>query len=75
MDVFYAIKSLFEEKKRIERQIAVLEARLQVEQGANGTRRRRGRPSMSPDERRQVSERMRRYWEERRKAAEISSIS
>jgi len=30
---------------------------------------RRGRKSMSPEERREVSERMRRYWERRREAA------
>lgn len=66
MDVFRAINELFEEKKRIERMIAVLEAKQRVGNGLP-LKKRRGRTSMSPEERVLVSERMRKYWEERRK--------
>jgi hypothetical protein len=69
MDVFRAINDLFEEKKRIEKLIATLEAKQRVSNGIQ-LKKRRGRTSMSPDERRQVSERMRKYWEERRKELE-----
>jgi hypothetical protein len=35
---------------------------------ARGARKRRRRPAMSPAQRRAVSERMRKYWADRRKA-------
>jgi hypothetical protein len=65
MDLFAAIRDLLAEKRRIDRLIAMLEAR------QNGTfpRSRRGRKGMGEEERRQVSERMRSYWQERRKDA------
>ena len=68
MDVFDALKALFEEKKRVEKLIAMLESRQRLQSGLP-SRKRRGRISMGAEERRQVSERMRRYWEERRRAA------
>jgi hypothetical protein len=67
MDVFRAINDLFEEKKRIDRMIAALEAKQKSHNGSS-LRKRRGRTSMSAEERRQVSERMRKYWEDRRRA-------
>ena len=66
MDVNKALRELHEEKRRLDVIIAALEARL-----GNGsrTRSRRGRKSMSPEERQQVSKRMSQYWEARRAAA------
>jgi hypothetical protein len=66
MDVNKALRELHEEKRRLDVTIAALEARL-----GNGsrTRGRRGRKSMSPEERLQVSQRMSKYWEARRAAA------
>ena len=67
MDWYAAIRELHEEKKRLDRLIAALEA---VEnggspEGASGSPRR-GRKMMSAEERKQVSERMKRYWAARR---------
>lgn len=63
MDVNKALRELHEEKRRLDATIAALEARL-----GNGSRahRRRGRKSMSREERLEVSRRMSRYWEARR---------
>ncbi len=68
MDFYKAIRELLEEKKRLDRLIAELEALEKAGDGTNGTapRSRRGRKSMSEEEKLQVSERMRRYWEARR---------
>ena len=73
MDLYKAIRELVEEKKRIDRIIASLEAMLARgnvgPQGKAATKdppKRRGRKSMSPEERREVSERMARYWAEKR---------
>jgi hypothetical protein len=69
MDLSKTIAELYEEKTRLDKVIASLE-QLGVEQfSAPAISSRRGRKFMSPQERRQVSERMRRYWEGR-KAAE-----
>jgi hypothetical protein len=66
MDVNKALRELHEEKRRLDATIAALEARL-----GNGTRthRRRGRKSMSAEERQEVSRRMSKYWEARRAAS------
>lgn len=72
MDLYKAIRELVEERKRIDRIIASLEAML-----ARGTipgegkierkpGKRRGRKSMGPEERKQVSDRMARYWAAKR---------
>ncbi len=61
MDLKEILKQLYAERKRVDRIIQRLEA-LEESSGS-----RRGRKSMSAEERRQVSERMRRYWAERRK--------
>lgn len=69
MDLFKAIQDLYAEKEKLERVIASLEE-LQRTAGAlpvfAKAARRRGRKSMSPNEREEVSERMKRYWAERR---------
>lgn len=64
MDVNKALRELHEEKRRLDIIIAALEARL-----SNGARARRGRKSMSPRERLEVSKRMSKYWEARRASA------
>lgn len=67
MDVNKALRELHEEKRRLDIIIATLESRLR---NGSGTRvRRRGRKSMSPAERQEVSRRMSKYWEARRAAA------
>jgi hypothetical protein len=77
VDLYKAIRELVEEKKRIDRIIASLEAMLKkgttTTTAAAGraaakavTAKRRGRKSMSPEERRLVSERMARYWAAKR---------
>ena len=63
MDLYKAIHDLMQEKKRLDAVIASLEM------GTNGAVReksRRGRKSMSPDERAIVSKRMAAYWAARR---------
>ena len=66
MDVNKALRELHEEKRRLDVTIAALEARL-----GNGSRNRgrRGRKSMTPQERLEVSKRMSKYWEARRASA------
>ena len=61
-DINRAIRELLMEKQRVERLIELLEARERGEP----VRSRRGRKSMSAEERQQVSERMHRYWQTRR---------
>jgi hypothetical protein len=71
MDFYQAIRELLEEKKRLDRLIAALEAigNGELEGKAVSVSRRRGRKAMSQDERREVSERMKRYWATRRNSA------
>lgn len=65
MDLSKTIQELYTERERIDEVIASLEQFLATgEQGP--LRRRRGRKSMSADERLVVSERMRTYWASRR---------
>jgi hypothetical protein len=69
MDLFKAIQDLYAEKEKLERVIASLEE-LQRTAGAAPVlpaKPTRGRKSMSSEERQEVSERMRKYWAERRK--------
>ena len=82
MDLYKAIRELVEEKKRIDRIIASLEAMLasgrlgpQGKMAAKTPGKRRGRKSMSAEERRQVSERMARYWAQRRAGKAESGAS
>ncbi|HTS62113.1 MAG TPA: hypothetical protein VMH28_08810 [Candidatus Acidoferrales bacterium] len=71
MDLYKAIQELYAEKEKLERVIASLEE-LQRTGGSippmPKPAKRRGRKSMSPSERQQVSERMRKYWAGRRDA-------
>ena len=68
MDLNKALRELFEEKKRIDRAIARLETRMASLMRRSGTSRR-GRKSMGPEERLEVSRRMRAYWQSRRSGA------
>ena len=66
MNIHQAIKDLLAEKERLDRAIAHLEGM----RSSAGTKRppRTARPhTMDAQARRQVSERMKRYWEARRK--------
>jgi hypothetical protein len=70
MDLYKAIQDLYAEKERLERVIASLEELQQAPSPMPELPRpasRRGRKSMSADERHEVSERMKRYWDSRRK--------
>ena len=69
MDLYEAIRKLYEEKKRLEHAIKELE---KLRAGgcpppAEPSGTRRGRHSMGRAERQQVSQRMRKYWAARRK--------
>lgn len=72
MDIVKALRELYAEKKRLDATIAALEAHIKA--GRTGSKpkalkRGPGRKSMSPEERKQVSERMRLYWQARREQA------
>lgn len=71
MDLYKAIQDLYAEKEKLERVIASLEE-LQRSSGSLPSlpkpTKRRGRKSMSPEERLEVSERMKKYWESRRQS-------
>jgi hypothetical protein len=71
MDLYKTIQDLYLEKEKLMRVIASLEE-LQLAAGLSippspGKGKPRGRKSMSPDDRQEVSERMRNYWASRRK--------
>ena len=71
MDLYRAIRDLYSEKKRLEEAIASLEQLLEAKAASEpvnlaALKKRRGRKSMPPEERRKVSERMRKYWAARR---------
>jgi hypothetical protein len=69
MDIVRALRELYHEKKRLDAAIAALEARRKagladaLKKPGQG---RRGRKSMSAEERLAVSRRMTLYWETRR---------
>jgi hypothetical protein len=66
MDLRQTIEALYAQKDKLERVIAVLEE-LQSTAPAPQAVKRRGRKSMPPEERAEVSERMKKYWASRRK--------
>jgi hypothetical protein len=77
MDLYKAIQDLYAEKEKLERVIASLEE-LQRTAGTVPVipkTSRRGRKSMSPTEREEVSERMKRYWDARRKQKQSKHLS
>jgi hypothetical protein len=72
MDLSKTIAELYEEKTRLDRVIASLEQLGEdpFPLSIATTAPRRGRKFMSPEERREVSERMRRYWAGRKAVEE-----
>lgn len=70
MDLYKALQDLYAEKAKLERAIASLEELQRIGAGVPGiptVNKRRGRKSMNPEEREEVSRRMRKYWANRRK--------
>jgi hypothetical protein len=67
VDLYEILRQLHQERKRITEIIKSLESL------AAGGRKKRGRKSMNSAERRRVSERMKRYWAKRRKAASAAN--
>jgi hypothetical protein len=70
MDIYKAIHELMQEKKRLDAVIASLESRSST---VSREKRRRGRKSMSPEERAVVSRRMAAYWAVRRGQVEVAN--
>ena len=66
MDIAQTLEQLYAEKQRLERAIAALQ-QLQAPQIAPDSGNRRGRKSMGAKEREEVSQRMTKYWANRRK--------
>jgi hypothetical protein len=70
MDIVEMLRELHDEKKRLDAVIASLEGHLRAKSGKGSPKvRRRGRKSMSSEERSEVSRRMTQYWENRRARA------
>jgi hypothetical protein len=69
MNIDRVIRDLYKEKKRLDRVIARLEEmqRHAATQVAAPPEKKRGRKSMNEQARLEVSERMKRYWDTRRK--------
>jgi len=72
MDLHKALQDLYAEKVKLERAIASLEELQRVggvllDPTSTSAAKRRGRKSMSAEERLEVSQRMRKYWAGRRK--------
>jgi len=66
MDLSKTLAELYQEKTRLDKVIASLEQLAAEPLPVPIATGRRGRKFMSPEERREVSERMRRYWAERK---------
>lgn len=69
MDLFQAIQELYEEKRRLDQAIAALEGQGGIHAVSGPAKR--GRKSMNDVERKEVSARMKRYWDGRRKPATL----
>src|SRR5262249_20183073 len=72
MDLYKAIRDLYAEKERLERVIASLEELQRASEAGESAHpllkgKRRGRKSMSSEERQEVSVRMKNYWANRMK--------
>ena len=75
MDIYKIIGELVEERNRIAKIIASLEEAAGTRGSTPTARKRRGRKSMDPKARTEVSERMRRYWAKRRAEQEATKKS
>jgi hypothetical protein len=67
MDLTKTIEDLRREKEKLERSIASLEGPQTSVALVFPQKKRRGRKSVSLEERRELSDRMKRYWEDRHK--------
>jgi hypothetical protein len=77
VDVYKAIQTLYDEKRRLDKLIDSLEA-LEARGEAPAVRKtpaRRGRKRMTAAERQQVSERMKNYWAARRRSVSDSQAA
>jgi hypothetical protein len=75
IDLRKVLKDLYTQRERLEHVITSLEA---LQQGSAAgvpphKKSNRGRKSMGPEERREVSERMRKYWAARRKKTLVAN--
>jgi hypothetical protein len=69
MDLYAAIRELYIDKQRLDRTIAALEELQPAQAGVAALPyKRRGRKFMGTGERQEVSERMKRYWANRRRS-------
>jgi hypothetical protein len=75
MDLYRAIRELYEEKKRLDQAIEYLEELQRRQATAPLELKRRGRKSMDDDARREVSERMKKYWALRRRSRKTGPSS
>jgi hypothetical protein len=69
MELYKALQHLYAEKEKLERVISSLEDLLRVPSASPATAptlKRKGRKSMDPTERQEVSKRMKKYWAGRR---------
>jgi len=68
MDLYKYLKELHEEKKRLDKVIHSLEEMADQKRStpAENARRRGRKPGMTESEKLQISERMRKFWAERR---------
>jgi hypothetical protein len=74
MDLYKTIKDLHEQKKRLDVVIESLEEMQRTGKTAPaGEQKRRGRRFMDAEARKEVSERMKRYWAKRRKDAKAEA--
>jgi len=73
MNIHQAIKELLAEKERLDRAIAHLEGMQKQRGDIAPVQKRRGRKTMDAQARREVSERMKRYWETRRQNGPVNS--
>jgi len=71
MELAKTIQLLIVEKEKIERTIAELEKLLRSGVVGSAAAGRRGRKSMGADERREVSQRIKKYWANRRQTAGV----
>jgi len=74
MNINKAIRELYEEKKRLDHVIASLEEMQRNAAALNLAlpEKKRGRKSMDEQARQEVSERMKRYWDARRKQGQAA---
>jgi hypothetical protein len=69
MDLDKVIRKLYEERAKLDRVITSLEELRESSAGleTQALKKRRGRKSMDADARKEVSERMKKYWANRKK--------